>query len=134
MSTDTGPTPPLRADELQRQLEMYAQELHELYWEERHEREALAEEKLVLEYRLKELSALNKLFQRHLNRRIHLEEVLEDAVTRLRDLVTEHPRTAGAASLRGLLDEVDTVLTDPDAPPIRRRVARSRGQVSATRG
>src|SRR5687768_242189 len=114
MSTEASPVSMSPADELQHQLEKYAQEFHELYWEERREREALAEEKLVLEYRLRELSALNKLFRQHMERRQHLEEVLEDVVTRLRTVLTDHPRAVNASMLRTLLDEVDAVLADPD--------------------
>ena len=57
-----------------RQAQLYARDLHELYLAERQKRRELAEQKLVLEYKLRELAALNTQFQSHLKRRYAAEE------------------------------------------------------------
>lgn len=74
---------------MEQQLYIYAQEVRHLYENERKEREALAEEKLMLENRLRELSALNNLFQQHLEHRMVLDDALEQTMDTLRQIVQE---------------------------------------------
>ncbi|MBI4312398.1 MAG: hypothetical protein HY681_11545 [Chloroflexi bacterium] len=97
---------------LEDQFQIYAKELGELYIAEQRRRAELAEEKLVLEHRVKELEALNHMFQTHLARRIALEEALQDVVEKLHQAAegplsgmrVEIERIAEEASLR-LLEE-----------------------------
>lgn len=105
-------------DAVEQQLYIYAQELSDLYQREREKRQALAEEKLVLEYRLKELSALNNLFQQHLEVRVQLEELLQRVAQALRELVAESSSSSRHERLKQLLSDVEGGLaqaqsTDP---------------------
>ncbi len=68
------------------QVKLYARDLKELYRLERQRREELAEEKLILEYRIKELKALNELFQSHLEQRFEVEEAYKELLGELREL------------------------------------------------
>jgi len=94
---------------LQEQLEVYARELQSLYREEKRQREALAEEKLVLEYRVRELTALNILFQRHLERRQQLEDILTELAAGLRRLLHQ-PAENLRQELEGLVSKVEAAL------------------------
>lgn len=100
--------------QLEEQLILYAKELHTLYREEKKEREALAEEKLVVEYKLRELTALNILFQKHLVRREALEDALERVVQGLRQLLAQ-PTSDLRPQLEALLAAAEGALT---APPL----------------
>ncbi len=114
MSTQPVPEPSGEL-ELEEQLILYATELHTLYQEEKKEREALAEEKLVLEYKLKELSALNNLFRKHLERREQLEDALEDLDKGLREALARAPAKL-RPQLQSLLAAAEAALNAP-APP-----------------
>jgi len=78
--------PPSLEDMALEQVKLYARDLKELYRLERQRREELAEEKLVLEYRIKELKALNELFQSHLEQRFEVEEAYQELLEELRGL------------------------------------------------
>lgn len=99
MAADPQSNAPAGAAQIEEQLNLYAAELHALYQEEREERERLAEEKLVLEYRLKELSALNTLFQQSLQHQQRLEDVAREVAARLRKVLS---RRLGPESRRQL--------------------------------
>ncbi|MEK7848901.1 MAG: hypothetical protein AAB270_08240 [Chloroflexota bacterium] len=92
----------------EQQLQIYAQELHDLYLEEKKYRQELAEDKLVLEYKLRELGALNKLFQQHLEHRQRVESAHQDLVAALRALLPK----VGEVSLR---QELERLLTQAEA-------------------
>lgn len=100
---------------VEQQLYIYAQELSELYEREREERQALAEEKLVLEYRLKELSALNNLFQRHLEARLQLEELLQRVARALQEQVAQASRGPRRDRLQRLLSDVEQALAQAES-------------------
>lgn len=89
MSPKPRPQPTADQAQLEEQLKLYAADLHALFQQERKEREALAEEKLVLEYRLKELSALNKMFQGNLERQRGLEEAFQNIAAALKQLLAQ---------------------------------------------
>lgn len=68
------------------QLELYARDLKECYWSERQKRTELAEERLVLQFKLRELEALNKLFQAHLQEMVRTQEAyikLKESINQL---------------------------------------------------
>ncbi len=69
------------------QLKIYAKELGELYEEEKKKREELAQEKIVLEMKLKELKALNEMFQSHIEKGIEAEEKLKSLLSSLKELL-----------------------------------------------
>ena len=99
------------------QMKLYAEDLRELYRLERRRREELAEEKLILEYRLKELKALNELFQSHLKERFELEEVLKELLEELRRLAGElQGRPAERLEKLIARAEVRITKTKPAAP------------------
>lgn len=78
--------PPSLEDMALEQVKLYARDLKELYRLERQRREELAEERLVLEYRIKELKALNELFQSHLKQRFEVEEAYKELLEELKRL------------------------------------------------
>lgn len=114
MTPDTDPVPGGDPAQLEEQLILYAKELHTLYREEKKEREALAEEKLVLEYKLRELTALNTLFQKHLARREDLEDALERVIQGLRKLLAQPPGDL-RPQLQALLAAAEAALANPPA-------------------
>jgi len=71
------------------QLAIYARDVGELYRAEQEARQKLAEEKIVLEYKIRELEALNQLFTQHLERKRRVEETLSRLLSGLRSLVQE---------------------------------------------
>lgn len=72
------------------QLKLYAQELSTLVRQERQLRQQLEAKNRDLEQRIRELSALNSMFQEHLDMRRHTE----DTFRRLVDNVTGTAREA----------------------------------------
>ncbi|GEM_PF-6901684 len=92
----------------QRQLELYARDLEKLYWSEKLLRSALAEEKLVLEYKINELNALNRLFQANLEEERLLRETHVLLVQKLKQVLKEESGEAAARCIRNLLDETET--------------------------
>lgn len=78
----------VRPDNESRQLELYARDLQALYWRERKKRAELAEERLVLEYKLHELEALNRLFQANLEEMTQAREAYNDLRAKLARLLS----------------------------------------------
>ena len=74
------------------QLEIYAREVQSHYKEERRLRTQLEERNEVLEQRIREITALNQLFQRHLAER----DSLVDSCMRLGDRLQQLAERAGA--------------------------------------
>ena len=110
MEQKTPPDPSFLED----QLVVYAKELHALYQEEKRERETLAEEKLVLEYKLRELTALNSLFQRHLARSEQLEDALNSMVAALRQMLAR-PQGGLRHQIEAALAAAEAALASPSA-------------------
>lgn len=100
-----------------RQAEIYARELSELYRAERKRREELAEEKLVLEYKLRELSALNSLFQAHLEQRMGVEQAYRELVEEMKKLLEEGTAETWAESLRELVERAEARVPHLSQPP-----------------
>ena len=71
------------------QLKLYAKEVADLYHKERQLCRELEVKNQELELRLKELSALNSMFQQHLNRRLRTEEAFKRLVGRLGSVAKE---------------------------------------------
>ncbi len=72
-----------------KQLEVYAKELGEALKKERELRSELEEANRQLENRIRELTALNDLFQKHLRQRFETIEAYEELVERLEGLARE---------------------------------------------
>ncbi len=68
------------------QLEIYATELQRHFQEERRLREELEMRNQELEHRLKELTALNQLFQKHLEQRLTAVSSLQSLASTLEQL------------------------------------------------
>lgn len=103
------------------QVKLYARDLNELYRLERQRREELAEEKLVLEYRVRELRALNELFQSHLQQRLEVEEAYWGLLEELRELA-EKLEGSAKAELKRIIARAESkalVRTQPMARPSR---------------
>lgn len=88
------------------QLKIYAKELGELYEEERKKREELAQEKIILELRVRELKALNDMFQSHISRGIEAEEKLKNLLSSLREILKRDERSI-KAEIEKLLKEYE---------------------------
>ena len=71
------------------QLTIYARDLGELYRAAQEAKQKLAEEKIVLEYKLRELEALNNLFMQHLEMKRRVEESFVNLIAALKRLVEE---------------------------------------------
>lgn len=112
----SGGDPAQLPAQLEEQLILYARELHTLYRQEKKEREALAEEKLVLEYKLRELTALNTLFQKHLARQEDLEDALERVIQGLRQLLAQ-PGGELRPRIEALLAAAEAALSAPAPQP-----------------
>lgn len=117
MTSQPQSVPPPDRAQVEEQLYLYARDLHALYEAEKKEREALAEEKLVLEMRLKELSALNHLFQQHLERRQRLEETLQEVVSTLKQLMAKSSSAKLRQQLEQMLAVAERVLAEPVEEP-----------------
>ncbi|GEM_PF-6108031 len=114
---------------LEDQFQIYAKELGEMYLAEQKRRAELAEEKLVLEQRVKELEALNRMFQGHVARTVDLQDALqklagslhqavkETTVERMREKVL---RVAEEANVRALEER----LSGAEAPVPARKATR----------
>ena len=119
---------------LEDQFQIYAKELGELYRVEQQRRADLAEEKLVLEHRVKELEALNRMFQVNLARRLEVVDALRGMVEKLRLASQE-------TSLKRMRDEVVRIaeeahvrvleesLGESESPSVRRVAPRDRKEV-----
>ncbi len=118
MSLEPQSLPQMDKEKLEEQLYLYARDLRALYEEEKKEREALAEEKLVLQMRLKELTALNHLFQQHLERRQRLEETLQEVAAGLKQLLAGSPQAKLRQRLEQLLAVTEQVLAAPVEEPL----------------
>ena len=92
------------------QIYKYAEELQELYIVEQKERQALAEEKLVLEYRLRELSSLNQLFQKQLERMEEMTSGLRDVRDGLRNALKGTPEGEAQRGLLALVAIVEGLI------------------------
>ena len=107
---------------LEDQFQIYAKELGELYRVEQARRTELAEEKLVLEQRVKALEALNNMFQSHLARRIELEDALRSLLDRLDAMAREESIEKVRLEMAHASNEIRMVLfmeplTNPERPP-----------------
>ncbi|MDO8472935.1 MAG: hypothetical protein Q7T05_03870 [Dehalococcoidia bacterium] len=107
MNEQTQPQSPI-ADMDQRQMELYARDLEQLYWSERQVRLALAEEKLVLEFKVNELNALNRLFQSNLVEERRLRESYQGLIRRLKEL-------AGREDGNGVIRDLRVLILDAEA-------------------
>lgn len=87
-----------------RQIQLYARDLQQLYWQERKLRSDLAEEKLVLEYKVRELEALNQLFQTDLKEKHELRDAHQHLLEELRGMVDAGPGTDLMPRLKVLLE------------------------------
>jgi len=92
------------------QLQIYAKELHDLYQAEKKQREKLAEEKLVLDYRIRELSAINALFQKNRERYLELERQYIELIEQLKKILAEAPLEEYPKLLQKLLSEAEAKL------------------------
>lgn len=115
MSSAPLPIPPPDPAQTEEQLYLYAQELHDLYRTAKEEREALAEERLVLQYRLKELSSLNRLFQGHLERLRQVEEALREVVAGMRQALAGPLSKKTRGQLEELLSRAEGALSEAGA-------------------
>lgn len=95
------------------QAQIYAQELHELYQVEHKRREELAEEKLVLEHKLRELAALNTLFQSHLQERKRIEEAYWELLEGLKKLLSDKAPQNWEEKVKRLVANAETRLSQP---------------------
>ncbi|MBI2856892.1 MAG: hypothetical protein HYX95_01110 [Chloroflexi bacterium] len=71
------------------QLKLYASELSSLYKQERQLRQQLEARNKDLELRIRELSALNAMFQQHLDHRTRTEEALRRLVATIAQVSAE---------------------------------------------
>ncbi len=99
----------------EQQLYQYAAELQELYKLEQQERQALAEEKLVLQYRVRELNSLNQLFQVQLERVAEMTELLRDLDSRLNAALGSATWDEAQARLKPLREHVRELLNKPSS-------------------
>lgn len=90
------------------QAKLYARDLGELYRAERKKGEELAEEKLVLEYKLHELEALNKLFQSHLEQRFEVLEIYDELLKELKNLLREKLSPALREKLKSIVSRAES--------------------------
>lgn len=95
------------------QAQIYARELHDLYRAELKRREELAEEKLVLEHKLRELTSLNILFQSHLRERMRVEEAYRELLKGLKMLLSEATSQSWAEKVKKLLAEAEGRISHP---------------------
>ena len=100
------------------QLENFARELQEMYRHERQLRQELEKEKLNLEQRLRELTALNQLFQQHLARNFDTERTYLELARGVQDLATgiqrDYHESALAAHLLSTLEALmECIRTNP---------------------
>ncbi|MBI2854895.1 MAG: hypothetical protein HYX87_08265 [Chloroflexi bacterium] len=86
-----------------RQLRLYARDLEQLYWSERQARSSLAEEKLVREYKVCELKALNELFLKNLEEKQAAIGSYDWLLERLKQM----EKTSGGADLHQLVREAE---------------------------
>lgn len=98
-----------------RQAEIYAKDLHELYRAERQKRKELAEERLVLTYKLNELEALNKLFQSHLEQRIEIERLYKGLIEEIKKLLASPTPEELADGLKKLLIYIEAGIAETSA-------------------
>ncbi len=100
------------------QAKLYARDFGELYRAEKKRREELAEEKIVLEQKLRELEALNKLFQSHLSQRFEVQETYDDLVEKLKTLLQGGMNAETWSKLKELLKEAEAKQSQtPQQPP-----------------
>jgi hypothetical protein len=71
------------------QVRVYARELHQLYRAEHQARQELEARTRALEQKVRELAALNRLFQTHMHQNLHAQEALQNLLTRLKALVAQ---------------------------------------------
>lgn len=105
MSEAESVTTPLQEMDF-RQLQLYARDLQQLFWSEKQARAALAEEKLVLEYKVQELSALNTLFQTNLREKQAMLDAYQLLIDRLKALAEKKPEDI-APPLRQLVRDAE---------------------------
>ena len=71
------------------QLRLYARELAEIYRQEKELRQEISEKNKELGKRVQELSALNAVFQKHLDMRFRTEEAFKRLVEGINRLVSD---------------------------------------------
>lgn len=90
------------------QAKLYARDFGELYRAEKKRREELAEEKIVLENKVRELEALNKLFQSHLEQRFKVQEAFDELIGKIKALLQGNMDTETRSKLKDLLNEAES--------------------------
>jgi len=96
------------------QMQIYARELQEHFLEEQRLRQELAEMGWHLEQSLRELKALNYLFQEHLGQRFAVGEAYQELLEGLQRLIQETSPLAERTQSQPLPDLQGTVDPDPD--------------------
>jgi hypothetical protein len=81
---------------------------------EQQERQALAEEKLVLQFRLRELSSLNELFKKQLDENEGMAEFLRDVEKGLAYTLESTTIEEARQRTKALLDRLRTFLAGRD--------------------
>jgi len=104
------------------QLEIYARELREHITNERRLRRELEEQNRILENRVRELTALNQLFQQHLQERFETLEAYRHVCERIERLAEEVDALVNYVRSRYILEE-DSPDKIPSLKSIRRNVS-----------
>ena len=105
-------------DKLNReQLEIYAKELREHVRAERHLRQELEGRNRQLEQRVREITALNQLFQRHLEERQTVVETYRKVLQGLQEMVSGVTALEEWARSQPLPDHQDLPALGPDDAP-----------------
>lgn len=89
------------------QLQLYARELHQLYEQERRTREEMQEQWDVLEKKVRELTALNSLFQTYLKEREDIKEALLTLMGNVRGLASLLSEIEASLQAKGYLPAKD---------------------------
>lgn len=85
------------------QLQLYARELHQLYEQERRTREEMQEQRDALEKKVRELTALNSLFQTYLKEREDIKEALLTLMGNVRGLASLLSEIEASLQAKGYL-------------------------------
>lgn len=81
---------PVGSDEaIREQIQIYARELRQLYRQEKQRRQELEKEKQALEQKVRELTALNNLFQGYLRERDELLQAFHHLAQGIKKLAAE---------------------------------------------
>ena len=110
----TEPQPLQTFDKLSRdQLEIYAKELREHMQSERQLREDLQSQNRKLEQRIREITALNQLFQKHLDERVAVVQAYREVLKGLNTIGLETSKLVKKAESLELPDMQDLPSLDP---------------------